>query len=264
MIPAASSTLSSVAARKGPELCAVILTLDEAQHIGDCIESLQWVDRIVVFDAYSADDTLAIAREAGAQVFQSRFTNFAQQRNAALDAVKTDWVFFVDADERGTEELGSEVRRVISERSEAGWYVPRHNYIFGKRTRGAGWFPDYQLRLFRHGKVRYERAVHEVAQVDGEIGYLQNVLVHYNYETVERFHHKQRQYTSFDARILYEEGIRPKIYTPFTQMLRHFWWRYVTLKGYQDGAHGLRLSLLMAYYEWVKYRKLGELQRDSA
>lgn len=240
------------------ELAAVVLTFNEAAHVVACVESLAWADRVLVFDSFSADETVALARAAGAEVVQSRFENYAQQRNAALDTLHTDWVFFVDADERATPALAEEVREVIEKRPEVGWYVPRHNYIFGKLTRGAGWYPDYQLRLFRCGRVRYERPVHEVAVVDGEIGYLKNPLVHHNYRDLAHFRAKQRAYTEYDAGRLKEQGIRPKRYTPFTQPLRHFWWRFVTLKGYVDGLHGLRLSLLMAYYEWLKYQKLRE------
>lgn len=245
------------------ELAVLILTLNEAKHITDCIASVRWADRVIVFDAYSDDNTVELAREAGAEVILSEFENFSQQRNAALDSVTANWIFFVDADERATTELAAEVRDVINTRSEAGWYVPRHNYIFGRLTMGAGWYPDYQLRLFRQGFVRYERAVHEIASVDGDIGYLENVLLHHNYEDLLQFHRKQRRYTDYDALILMREGIRPSVYTPFTQMVRQFWWRFVTLRGIQDGIHGLRLSLLMAYYEWIKYRKLVQLYENQ-
>jgi hypothetical protein len=95
--------------------------------------------------------------------------------------------------------------------------------------------------------------------VDGAIGYLQNPLIHHNYRDVAHFRAKQQAYTDYDAGILKEKGVHPKFYTPLSQSLRHFWWRFVTLAGYRDGAHGLRLSLYMAYYEWLKYHKLGRL-----
>jgi hypothetical protein len=252
----ASNLQSPISSLQSPELTAVILTLNEAEHIWACIESLHWADRVVVFDSYSQDETLALAQAAGAKVLQSQFENYAQQRNAALDAIQTDWVFFVDADERGTEKLSQEIRRVIAERPEMGWYVPRHNYIFGKLTLGAGWYPDYQLRLFRHDRVRYERPVHEIAMVDGAIGHLENVLIHHNYRDLAHFQHKQRAYSTYDAKILKGEGVRPRPHNFILQPLRQFYWRYVTLGGYKDGWHGLRLSLYMMYYEWVKYRKL--------
>lgn len=248
-------------------LAAVILTYNEAQHIVDCINSLRWANPIVVFDSFSEDKTVDLARKAGVTVGQSRFQNYAQQRNAALDFVGDrglgDWVFFVDADERGTPELGDEINEVVKSEPEAGWYVPRHNYIFGRLTTGAGWYPDYQLRLLKHGRARYERPVHEIAIVDGDIGYLKNPLVHYNYDDQAHFHAKQRNYTEYDAIILKQEGVRPKAYTPYSQALRQFWWRFATLKGARDGIHGLRLSLYLAYYEWLKYRKLADLWRTG-
>ncbi len=238
------------------ELTAVILTLNEADHIRPCIDSLSWADRVVVFDSFSQDDTVALAAASGAEVQQNPFENYAQQRNAALAAIRTDWVFFVDADERGTSELGAEIRQMINTRLETGWYVPRHNYIFGRLTRATGWYPDYQLRLFKHGKVHYERPVHEVAVVDGDIGYLQRPLIHYNYHDAAQFHAKQRAYATYEATIMYDNGVRPRLHNFVLQPLRQFWWRFVVLRGYRDGLHGLRLSLYMMYYEWVKYRKL--------
>lgn len=247
-----------------PHLTAIILTLNEAAHIEACIRSLSWADEILVFDSFSSDDTAVLAAGAGARVQQSRFENYAQQRNAALQAVQTDWVFFVDADERGTPELGAEIRGVIDRAPQAAWYVPRHNYIFGKLTLGAGWYPDYQLRLLRHGRVTYDRPVHEVGVVDGEIGYLQQPLIHHNYIDTAHFHAKQAAYSTYDAGILEQQGVRPRGHNFLLQPWRQFWWRWITLKGYQDGLHGLRLSFYMGYYEWIKYRKLAALWRDGA
>ena len=181
--------------------------------------------------------TVLLAKNAGAEVLQNEFQNYAQQRNAALDAIKTDWVFFVDADERGTDESGSsaladEIRDVIVTRPERGWYVPRRNYIFGKLTLGAGWYPDYQLRLFKHGDVRYERPVHEIAIVEGEIDYLKQPILHYNYRDTAHFHAKQRAYTDYDASILKGQGLRPRPHNFIFQPARQFWWRFITLKGY--------------------------------
>ncbi|MCA9875155.1 MAG: glycosyltransferase family 2 protein [Anaerolineales bacterium] len=266
MTPAPTTAPDSPAlsAAATSEITAVILTYNEAAHIQECIQSLAWADRVIVFDSFSQDDTVTLAQAAGGETAQSVFENYAQQRNAALAHLTTDWVFFVDADERGTPELAAEIRRAVAERPEMGWYVPRHNYLFGKLTLGAGWFPDYQLRLFKHGRVHYERPVHELAVVDGAIGHLENPLIHYNYRDVAHFRAKQRAYTDYDAGILQQQGVRPKLHNYILQPWRQFWWRFVSLKGYRDGLHGLRLSLYMGYYEWVKYCKLAALWRDGA
>ena len=248
-------------------LAAVILTYNEAQHIRDCIDSVQFADWVLVFDSFSSDDTVKLARERGAEVVQHAFADYASQRNAALGAVgdRADWVLFVDADERIPAPLAEEIRVVIEKPDYAGWRVPRHNYIFGKLTLGAGWHPDYQTRLLKVGAARYdpERKVHEVVLLDGPLGTLENPLVHYNYRDLPQFRAKQRVYTAYEAQIMFEQGIRPKPQNYILQPLRHFRWRWLTLKGYQDGWHGFRLSLLMAWYEFRKYVILRGLWRDS-
>ncbi|MQC24574.1 MAG: glycosyltransferase family 2 protein, partial [Chloroflexi bacterium] len=132
-----------------PLLTAVVLTLNEEAHLPDCLASLAFADAVLVFDSFSTDRTIEIAGAAGARVVQHAFTDYAAQRNAALDAVQSDWVFFVDADERVPAPLAQAVRSAIAQPAVAAWWVPRHNYILGRLTLQAGWFPDYQLRLLR-------------------------------------------------------------------------------------------------------------------
>lgn len=248
-------------------LTAIVLTYNESEHIADCIRSLRFADRIIVFDSYSSDDTVAIAQGAGADIFRHEFVNYADQRNAALDAADemTDWVLFVDADERVTDALAEEIRQKIRLADVAGWRIPRHNYIFGKLTKGAGWYPDYQTRLLRVGQAYYDarRKVHEVVKLYGEQGTIRNHLLHYNYLDLEQFKDKQARYARFDAQSLYAQGVRPRPYSLLIQPLRHFYWRFVTLRGYRDRWHGFRLSLLMAWYEYRKYQTLANMWQDS-
>lgn len=245
------------------QLTAVILTKNEEHNIADCIESVCWADGVVVFDSFSQDRTVEIAQALGARVIQHPFRNYADQRNAALEAVEGRWVFFVDADERATPELAAEARQAIEDETKAGWWVPRHNYIFGRLTLHAGWFPDYQLRLLKRVCARYDPAqeVHEVVILDGEEGYLKNVLIHYNYDNLSQFLERQSRYTEYEARILYEQGVRPKWRNFILQPLREFRRRYVSLQGWKAGFHGLLLSSLMAYYNFVMYVRLRRLWR---
>ena len=234
-------------------LYAIILTKNEARHIAACIDSVRWADGVLVSDSFSDDGTPDLARAAGAVVTQRPFDGWARQRNAALDvaaALGAHWVFFVDADERATPELAAEIRQVIAERAEVGWGVPRWNYIVGKRMRHGGFYPDYQLRLMRIDRARYdlERPVHEVVLLDGPSGNLRSPLIHYNYDTWAQFHEKQRRYAAYEARILAERGIRTRPHNFILQPLREFRRRYLTLQGYRDGLHGLKLCLLLAYY----------------
>ena len=247
-----------------PALVASILTKNEARHIGECIQSVAWADAVLLSDSYSDDGTVEIARRMGAGVVQRPFVNFAEQRNLALDdarALGAEWVFFIDADERVTPELASEIRRVVGDGPTAGWWVPRYNYIMGRRMRGGGWYPDHQLRLLRAERARYDpaRAVHEIVILDGPAGYLQAHLIHYNYDTLAQFQAKQGRYQALEAGVLYGQGVRPRPWTYLSMPLREFWRRYVQLQGYRDGWVGLLLCGLMGWYTWRTYVRLGRL-----
>ena len=247
------------------KVAAIVCARDEEHNILDCLESLAWADHRVVFlDSRTTDRTAELAQDAGAEVILHLFENFAQFHNAAMERVEAEWIFFVDEDERATPELAEEVRSVTDgSHAEVAWAVPRYNYIFGRLTLGAGWYPDYQSRLLLRGRVRWERPVHEVIVADGPEGYLKNPLIHYNYDDLADFIARQAKYTDIDAGILFEEGVHPHLYTPYSQAVRQFWWRFVALRGTRDGLHGLWLSLLMAYYEALKYRKLARLWKTA-
>ena len=249
-------------------IAAIIIAKNEAHHIADCVASLRWADEVVVCDNFSGDETVVLAQQAGARVIsQFPHENFAVAHNLALDTVTdTEWILFVDADERATPELADEIQFIVRDNvTPAGYWVPRHNYIFGKLILHAGYYPDYQMRLLRRGRARYERPVHEVVVLDGSEGHLEHPLIHHNYETVKQFHVKQRRYIQFDAQELDQQGVHFKLRNLILQPLRHFWWRYITLQGYRDGLHGLRLCALLAYYYGLlTYLRLCKIQRPSA
>ncbi len=242
-------------------LAALVLTRNEERHIHDCLASVRdFVDELIVFDSGSLDRTVPIAREVGARVETRPFDNYPQQRNAALACAQSDWVFFIDADERATVALGTELRSKLAG-PHVGFWVPRRNLIFGKEIRHTGWWPDYQPRVLKKGLAHFDpqRQVHELVIWNGKAGYLTEPLIHHNYETLSQFTAKQSAYTHYEARIWYEEGKRARRRSFVGQPLREFYRRYVTLQGWRDGGHGLLLSGLMAYYAWVRQRMLWQM-----
>jgi glycosyltransferase involved in cell wall biosynthesis len=251
------------------ELATVVLTKNEERHIGDCLDSLAWADERVVFDDFSRDGTVELARARGARVISHAFANFCAQRNAALQAVEATWILFVDADERVTPALAEEVRQAIGrtgEQARAGWWIPRHNYMIGHRMRGGGWYPDCQLRLLRRGQARYDPAhpVHEIVILNGKAGTLENVLIHYNYDTVAQFQQKMGRYTAFEAEILFGQGVRARPWTYVTMPLREFWRRFVKLQGYRDHVYGLLSCGLMSWYTFLTYWRLRQLRAANS
>ena len=167
---------------------------------------------MVVFDSGSEDRTVALAKESGAEVMFHAWKGYASQRNAALEAVDTDWILFIDADERSSPAQAVEIRSILAAPAHHGYWIPRHNYIFGRLTRHTGWYPDYQMRLLHRGHARYDpqREVHELVLLDGEPGYLAEPFIHYNYTSLRQFREKQRRYVQYDAQILKDQGIKPR------------------------------------------------------
>ena len=248
------------------KIYAAILTKNEGRHIGDCIKSVRWTDAVFLEDSFSTDGTIETAKELGAIVFQSDFVNFAVARNNALQNAKemgAEWLLFIDADERVTPELAQEIKQVVETDEQPGWWVPRYNVMWGHTMRGGGWYPDYQLRLMRIDKASYdpEREVHEIVMLDGEAGYLQEHLIHYNYDTLAQFKFKQNRYIDFEAKILKDKGIRAKPWTYISMPLREFKRRYFDLGGYKDGWVGLQVCSLMSWYMFVTYLRLRKLYR---
>ncbi|MBI4788178.1 MAG: glycosyltransferase family 2 protein [Chloroflexi bacterium] len=246
-------------------LSIIILTRDEERHIRDCLASVRdFADELLVFDSGSLDRTVEIAREMGARVEARPFDDFAKQRNAAIAAAHGDWIFFIDADERATKALGQEIRFVVENcpSSVAGFWIARRNVIFGKEIKYTGWSPDYQPRILRKGRGRFDptREVHELIVWDGETRNLREPLIHFNYDTLAQFRRRNINYTRYEARIWFEAGKRARWRGLIGQPLREFWRRYIILSGWKDGAHGLLLSVLMAYYALVRWKMLRRMQ----
>ncbi len=240
------------------EITALVLTLNEEENIAECLRTLAWADRILVLDSGSTDRTVEIARSMGADVYFHPFRNYAEQRNFALSLVRTDWVLFVDADERVPEELALEIREAVEREGVCGWWIPRKNYICGRWIRHGGWYPDFQLRLLRPERARYDSAweVHEIVIVEGETGCLRNPLIHYNYRTWREFLARQRAYLPLEVRTLHRRGMKAKPWSPLSMPVREFWRRYFKLEGYRDGLHGLILALVLAIYTSLAYGQL--------
>jgi hypothetical protein len=250
-------------------ITVALLARDEVTHLAACLDSVAALttppegELVVLLDSRAPAALEAIARRYTVQVSRSPFVNFSAQRNRALERCHGTWVFFIDADERGTPALVAELRALVGgDAGIGGAWVPRRNFMFGHEVRHAGWSPDYQLRLLRRAGARYDedRAVHEVPQVAGTTVHLREPLIHYNYATWAQFTAKQRAYTAHEAAAQAARGIRAKPQNFILQPLREFRRRYITLGGWRDGPLGLLLSLAMAYYTLRLYILLARRQ----
>jgi glycosyltransferase involved in cell wall biosynthesis len=254
-------------------LTVVIIARDEERHLPGALESVRGLadEVLLLLDSRTRDQSAAIGRQAGARVLVEPWRGFPAQRNRALHLCAGDWVLFLDADERVTAELRDEVLQIADCRLQiepeqsaiVGYWIPRHNQFFGKTLRGAGWYPDHQLRLLRRGRARYDEArlVHELVQLDGPAAYLGGHLLHLNIERLDELWRKQTGYAIQEAQTLYLAGRRARWRNFVGAPLREFRRRYIALGGWRDGALGLFMCAVLAYFELVKYAHLKALER---
>lgn len=255
-------------------LSVAIPAKNEERYIAGCIDSVRAVadEVLVVLDPQCNDRTEALAAERGARVERVPFVSFANLRNRSLELCRHPWVFFLDADERATPELAAELAALGQRTPDpgdpaavVGYWIPRHNYFFGRRVGHAGWYPDHQLRLLWRERAHYpeEQRVHEVAELRGQTERLAGHMLHDNVDTVREFQSKQRRYARLEAERLHVQGVRARPRHLVTQPLKEFWRRYVTWSGWRDGPLGLYLCGAMGYYRFWTYRHLWEMNREA-
>ena len=250
-----------------PKLSVVILAFNDEPNMRACLESVTWADEIIVVDSFSTDATEQISREFTDRVYQEKFSGFGALRNAAMGYASHDWIFSVDTDERVTPETRNEIQTLLSTGLQAdAYFVPRRNIFLGRWIRHCGWYPDYrQPQLFRKQAMRYrEDLVHEGFDVKGTVGYLKNPIEQYPFRDINHYLMKMDRYSSLMAQRLHQEGRRFSHH----QLITHPFYTFVKMYGLRlgclDGKVGLLLSMLYAYYTFIKYAKLWELQKSHA
>jgi len=241
-------------------ISVIVITFNEERHIEECLKSVQWADEIIVVDSESNDKTIAIALKYTSKVFVKEWEGYSENKNYALRQVNSEWVFWIDADERVTPELAEEIKQVITkDPDENGFECARKAFFLCKWIKHCGWYPGYVLRLFRHKKARFSnKKVHEGLLLDGKSGRLNNDLLHFTDDSLEHYLWKFNRYTSFAAEELAERGKKPSILNILFRPL-HTWLKmYIFKMGFLDGMQGFILCLLSAGYVAMKYAKLWE------
>lgn len=250
----------SAQSRGSPDVTAVIAAHNESANIEACIASLDWVREIIVVENDSIDDTIDRARSAGATVISPRFTTIGAARNNAIDRAQTSWILVLDADERCTPELATEVReRIRLPGDNVAFRVPRRNYFLGKEIRHGGWGSDKPVRLFRR-EIRYNaNQVHEhVVVTKGAIGEVRNALLHYTYTTLDQYFEKFDRYSRWWAEQNFAKGRRTSAAAVFFKPPARFVSMYLLRGGFRDGSRGLILACLAAASVMAKYARLWE------
>jgi glycosyltransferase involved in cell wall biosynthesis len=249
-----------------PPVTVTVITRNETANLARALESVSWADEIVVVDAESTDDTVAIARRFTEHVTVRPWAGFIDQKNFAAGLAHHDWIFSLDADERVTPELATEIRELLGrEPPFRGYRVPRVTWHLGRWIRSTDWYPDWQLRLYDRRSARWTGMnVHESVAVDGAVGRLRHELQHYAYRDLSHHLATIDRYTTLAAGQMMAQGRQATILDllahPPAALLRN----YLLRGGFRDGMPGLLISLLNSYYVLLKYAKLWELRRRGA
>ncbi|MDQ7054373.1 MAG: glycosyltransferase family 2 protein [candidate division KSB1 bacterium] len=243
-------------------LSVTLIVQNEANNIRECLQSVAWADEIVVVDGGSTDNTVALAQEFTDRVLHHPWPGYAAQKQFALEQATCPWVLSIDADERVTPELRDEILGILSQEDIpfAGFRIPRLSTFLGKFMYHGGWYPGYQLRLFRRDRVRVTEArVHEGFEVDGAVGTLQHHFVHYTHRTLSESFERLNRYSSLEA-LDRAGGKRVRWYHILLHPIAAFFNKYIGLQGYRDGMHGFLLALVSAMVKMALYMKIWELQ----
>ena len=246
-----------------PKLSVAIITYNEESNIRRTLESVTWADEIVVVDSGSTDRTVEICRSYTEKVFHQDWLGFAKQKNLAIDKTSGDWVLSLDADEPLESGLAGEIRTILSSlHPYDGYRVPRKTFFLGKQVRHGGWYPDYNLRLFRKDKGRFEeRSVHEAVRVQGSLGKTRHAIEHYAYHDLASYLSSINKYSSLAVDVMKEKGISG-FKTSWVNILMRpvltFVFKFIFRLGFLDGKHGLVLNLFHSYYVFAKYAKAWE------
>lgn len=235
-----------------PRITACVITLNEADRLGDCLASVGFCDEIVVVDSFSTDATVILAKHFGARVQQRRFEGYRSQKQFAVELASHPWVLCLDADERVSPELAGSIQRARDGgfAGAAGYRFARLSNYFGRFLRHGNAYPDRVLRLFdrRRGGWRGDREVHESATVDGPVQRLAGDVVHFPYRSL----HNQLQKTEAYARMMatheYARGKRASLAKLVLAPAWRFWRGFVLRGGFLDGWHGLVYAYVRANY----------------
>ncbi len=247
-------------------LSAVLIAKDEERDLPACLESLKGLasEIVVVVSEEPADKTEEIAQAAGAKVSRRKFDDYARQRQASLEAATGEWCLWIDPDERITPRLAEEIRSTLSgSPASAAYDIPFEVHFLGRTLRWGGLGSESHVRLFRRTQSRFVGgALHEGLQTQGEVGRLHGKIIHEPYKTMAEYVEKLDRYTTLAAEKRFAAGQR---FTPLRHLILpwEFFARAVLKLGFLDGFPGLVWAGLSAFHSWLKYVKLGEMQREA-
>ncbi|MBP6217339.1 MAG: glycosyltransferase family 2 protein [Oligoflexales bacterium] len=247
-------------------ISAIVITKNEEANIARCLNSLHWVDEIILVDSGSTDATLAIAKRFGkVQIVQHPWEGFARNKQIAIEKTKNNWILWVDADEEVPPQLQDEISKLSPDASTGAFALPRQTFFLAKPIRHCGWYPNYVTRLFHKEKAQLnEKILHEgIELVSGTTLKLQQDLHHYSYPSLESFFGKMLVYGQMNAQELQRKGRTFSVLFLVGNPILKFLRQYLFQKGFLDGKEGLIVCMGSAFSTFLKWAFFWQMQEKK-
>jgi glycosyltransferase involved in cell wall biosynthesis len=243
-------------------ISAIIITRNEEENIRDCIRSLTFADEMIVVDNGSSDETVSISRCYGAKVYQVGGTDFSYLRNFGKEKSHGDFLFYLDADERPSEELKKSILRIKSKKvSDDAYEITRENFFLGKTWPAR----DKMIRLIRKDSLLgWQGSLHETPIVSGKINTLNGVIFHNTHRNLSEMVTKTNEWSEIEAQLRFKDNHPQMVWWRFFRvMLSSFWKSYVEDQGWRAGVVGFIESTYQAFSAFITYAKLWERQNKT-
>lgn len=246
-------------------ISVLIYSYNSEPHMSECIESAQLLtDSVIVIDMGSNDGTRSIAAHKKIRVVTVPHYAYVEPiRMLGIQEVKTGWLLILDADERVTEELATEIKEKITDSGYTNYQIPRKNIFARKKwLQHGGWYPDYQSRLIKQSAIGdWPAKIHATPIIQGKAGVLTNPMLHYFHGTVENMVSKTAVYEAIEAELLHEAGRGSSTFIFFRKFLGELYRRLIRHAGWKDGMVGVFESVYQAYSKTITYLFLYEKQK---
>jgi glycosyltransferase involved in cell wall biosynthesis len=248
------------------KISAYIIAYNEAEKIQDCINSILWVDEIILADSHSTDGTTEIAKEMGAKIIHIKFNGYGELRNKAISHCTGDWILSLDSDERCTIEVRDEILALIENEKHDIYKLPRKNFFMGKWIKYSGWYPNFrQPQLFRKGKMTYTQdPVHEgyISYSNKKIGFIKNHIWQIPFKDIEEVIQKANRYSSLGVAKLQDKDTVSGVFKAFLHGFWAFIKHYFFKLGFLDGGPGFVIAFGNFEGTFYRYIKLTEAQAN--
>lgn len=241
-------------------ITAVILAKNEEENISTCIDSLSFVNEIIVIDDFSSDKTAELAKKKGAVVIKHPLNNdFSQSRNFGMKIAKNDWILFLDADELISDKLQKSILEAVTDTTYTSYFLPRRDFFWGKELQYGETVTARRTginRLMKKGSGEWKGSVHEIFMSTGKSKTLKGFINHYPHQTIITFLHSINDYSSKRAEELNAMGVKQNPLSIFLFPLGKFLYTYFIKLGFLDGPSGFVYCLMMSFHSFLVRGKL--------